>query len=43
MIHNYISLNDCTVKMQYSVHKIEKVINILMKLKFKIFFFTNAI
>jgi hypothetical protein len=43
MIHNYISLNDCIVKMQYSVHRIKKVINILMKFKFKIFFFTNAI
>jgi hypothetical protein len=43
MIHNYISLNDCIVKMQYSMHKIEKVINILMKLKFKMFFFMNVI
>jgi hypothetical protein len=43
MIHNYISLNDCIVKMQYSVHRIKKVIDILMKFKFKIFFSTNAI
>jgi hypothetical protein len=24
IVHNYIFLNDCTVKMQYSVHRIEK-------------------
>ncbi len=43
MVHNYISLNNCTIKMQYSVHKIKEMIDILMKLKFKAFFFTNAI
>jgi hypothetical protein len=43
MIHNYIFLNDCIVKMQYSIHRIKKMINILMKFKFRIFFFTNVI
>jgi hypothetical protein len=43
MIHNYISLNNCTIKMQYSVNRIEEIINILMKSKFKVFFFTNVI
>ncbi len=43
VIHNYISLNNCTIKMQYSMHRIEKMIIILMKFKFKAFFFTNAI
>ncbi len=42
VVHNYISLNDCTVKMQYSVHRIEEVIDILMKSKFKTFFSTDA-
>jgi hypothetical protein len=43
MIHNYIFLNDCIIKMQYSMHKIKEVINILMKSKFKAVFFIDAI
>jgi hypothetical protein len=42
VIHNYIFLNDCTIKMQYSIHRIKEVIDILMKFKFKAFFFTNV-
>jgi hypothetical protein len=42
IIHNYIFLNDCIIKMQYSMHKIKEIINILMKSKFKAFFFIDA-
>jgi hypothetical protein len=42
VIHNYIFWNDCIIKMQYSMHLIKEMIDILMKSKFKTYFFTNA-
>jgi hypothetical protein len=42
VVHNYILLNDCIIKMQYSIHRIEEMIDILMKSKFKAFFFIDA-
>jgi len=42
VVHNFIPLNDCTVKPQYPGHRIEEVIDIIVKPKFKVFFSSDA-
>lgn len=42
VIHNFISVNSQTVKPQYPTHRIEEVVEIIIKPKFTVFFGTNA-
>jgi hypothetical protein len=42
VVHNFIPLNDCTMKPQYPGHRIEKVIDTIVKPKFGVFFSSDA-
>lgn len=41
-MHNYISINNATIKSQYSIYRIDETIDILIKKKFKVYFFSDA-
>lgn len=43
VIHNFISINSHTIKSQYSIHRLKKVIDILIKLEFTIYFISDAV
>lgn len=43
VIHNFISINSHTIKSQYLIHRLKKVINILIKLEFMIYFINDAV
>ena len=42
VIHNFILINKYTIKSTYSMHHMKKIIAILLKLKFSIYFCSNA-
>ncbi len=43
VIHNFISINSHTIKSQYSIHRLKKVIDMLIKLEFTIYFINDAV
>ncbi len=43
VIHNFIPINSHTIKSQYSIHRLKKVIDILIKLEFTIYFISDAV
>ena len=42
MVHNYIPLNSQTIKPQYLMHRIEEIIDTIIRLKHRCYFITNA-
>ena len=42
MVHNFIPVNNMTQKLQYPMHQMEEVIEIVIKPKFKVFFGADA-
>lgn len=42
VVHNFIPLNDCTIKSQYPMHQIKEVLDILIKPKFNCYFSTDT-
>jgi hypothetical protein len=43
MIHNFIPINSHIIKSQYLIHRLKKMIDILIKLKFTVYFISDAI
>lgn len=43
VVHNYISLNKYIIKLQYPVYWLEKTIDMVIKLDFKVFFSSDII
>lgn len=43
IVHNYIALNNFTIKSQYPVHCLEEIIDIVIKAGFKVFFLSDAV
>ncbi len=41
-MHNFISVNSYTIKSSYSIHRLEKVIDILIKFEFTVYFSSDA-
>ena len=42
VVHNFIPLNKCTIKPQYPMHRMEEVLETIIKPKFSVFFSTDA-
>ncbi|SLM34951.1 Ribonuclease H-like domain [Lasallia pustulata] len=42
VVHNFIPVNKCTIKSEYPMHRLEEVLDILIKLRFSCYFSTDA-
>ena len=41
IMHNFILMNKFIIKLIYSMHKIDEIINIIIKSKYEVYFCTN--
>lgn len=42
MVHNFIPINNYTIKSFYSMHRLEKVLNIIIKPGYDVYFIADA-
>ena len=42
IMHNFILINKFIIKSIYSIYKIDEIINIIIKSKYEIYFYTNV-